>query len=221
LHQIGVALRQYVDDFKRYPAYLSGNAGTIMPYGRSNFWDARLLSFLGGNQGVFLCPGQIGLSVSNNWYAANSTYRGLLGGANRSYGFNTYGVGLLPSPGANFAGVSLGLNSSQAALGLDALRGQPESTVFAPGDTVAAADYDPNIDDDGDGDHPDCLYSYALTGKHHQGGAVVVFCDAHVEYAKTNRWSAPGYMYRTRNDPAARQRWNNDHQPHLEVTYFP
>lgn len=45
-----------------------------------------------------------------------------------------------------------------------------------------------------------------LTGKRHARGANVVFCDAHVEYAKTNRWLA--------RTEVARRRWNNDHQPH-------
>jgi len=80
-----------------------------------------------------------------------------------------------------------------------------EGLVVAPSDMVAVADHDPySSDDDQDGDlHPDLLYDVTLTGKRHSRGANVVFCDAHVEYARTNQWKAD----------VARQRWNNDHKP--------
>jgi prepilin-type N-terminal cleavage/methylation domain-containing protein/prepilin-type processing-associated H-X9-DG protein len=81
-----------------------------------------------------------------------------------------------------------------------------DSKVIAPSDMIGVTDYDPYIDDDGDGDlHPDLL-TMTLTGKRHNRGANIAFCDAHVEYARTNRWTA--------NTATARQRWNNDHQPH-------
>jgi prepilin-type processing-associated H-X9-DG protein len=83
----------------------------------------------------------------------------------------------------------------------------PEGSVVAPSDMVAVADYDPYAsDDDQDGDlHPDRLYDMALTGERHSRGANVVFCDAHVEFARTNQWRAGKVV--------AQQRWNNDHQP--------
>ena len=80
-----------------------------------------------------------------------------------------------------------------------------EDLVVAPSDMVAVADSDPyTSDDDQDGDlHPDLLYDVTLTGERHSRGANVVFCDAHVEYARTNKWRADG----------VRLRWNNDHKP--------
>jgi prepilin-type processing-associated H-X9-DG protein len=78
-----------------------------------------------------------------------------------------------------------------------------ESMVVAPADMLAVLDYEPAFDDDNDGDyHPDVLYAWTLTGSHHNGRANGVFCDAHVEFARTNAWKA------------ARARWNYDHQPH-------
>jgi prepilin-type N-terminal cleavage/methylation domain-containing protein/prepilin-type processing-associated H-X9-DG protein len=206
LHQIGVALRLYLDEFKRFPGF------HYAPY-RSNYWDAQVLTYAAGNKGVFLCPGLTGryASVSNNWnegpYVRNP---------NQSYGYNTYGVGL--QPGQRWIS-SLGLDMvSGSAM---TARGYPESAIVSPGEMIAIADYDPNIDDDGDGDHPDCLFAYALTGKHHRGRAVVAFCDAHVEYAKTDAWGAPAYLVHSNITSAARLRWNNDHQPHNGLQYFP
>jgi len=211
LHQLGAALRLYVDDFKRYPIFGSRGVGP-----RSTFWDAQLLPYVAGNKGVFLCPGLTGrfATVSNNWNELLINPPFSFFHPNESYGFNTYGVALQP---AGFH--SFGLNF--LSLSVTPLQGYPESVVVSPGEMVALADYDPNIDNDGDGDHPDCLFSYALTGKHHRGRAVVVFLDAHVEYAKTNVWGAPAFMFPSGNNNPARPRFNNDHQAHQGMVYFP
>jgi prepilin-type N-terminal cleavage/methylation domain-containing protein len=54
LHQLGVAMRLYIDDFQFYPGYQYPNY--LPPY-RRFLWDSRLLTYVGGGKGVFLCPG--------------------------------------------------------------------------------------------------------------------------------------------------------------------
>jgi prepilin-type N-terminal cleavage/methylation domain-containing protein/prepilin-type processing-associated H-X9-DG protein len=229
LHQLGVALRLYVDEFRRYPAFSSSIMGPFPASPRAGYWDAQILPYAAGNKGVFLCAGLTfprgQVTVSNNW---NDTMMGGPWGIyhfphpNESYGFNTWGVGIQQS-GNN--GISLGLNSanfyfSGGTVGLGT--GLLDSGVVAPGEMIAIADYDPSYDDDGDGDHPDALFSYCLTGNHHRGRANVVFCDAHVEYAKTNAWAAPGYVFRAGlHNEVVRMRWNNDHQIHSTVVWYP
>jgi prepilin-type N-terminal cleavage/methylation domain-containing protein/prepilin-type processing-associated H-X9-DG protein len=217
LHQISAAMRMYVDDFKMYPAYFSGFGFTS----RSNYWDYLVLAYAGKAKGLFLCPGQTGRdnNVTSNWNDVPFGPFPPNRGANRSYGLNTYGVGLVPANSRPLTMLSLGLNTIPG--GFSALGGQPDATIIAPGDMIAVADYDPTIDDDGDGDHPDCLFSYCLTGKRHSGRAVATFCDAHVEYGRTNNWGAPAYLVKAYNNPTPRVRWNNDHQPHIGVNYFP
>jgi len=226
LHQLGIALRLYVDEFKRYPAFYSASG---IPSARDYYWDAQTLPYAAGNKGVFLCPGltlpRSEATVSNNW---NETMTGWPKGTyyfprpNESYGFNTWGVGV--QEGIT-TGWGLGLNRAMSApfdsiLGLRG--GLVENAVVAPGEMIAIADYDPGADSNADGDHPDCLFSYCLTGKHHRGRANVVFCDAHVEYAKTNAWAAPEYFLRPILDnDAVRMRWNSDHQIHNTVVWFP
>jgi prepilin-type N-terminal cleavage/methylation domain-containing protein/prepilin-type processing-associated H-X9-DG protein len=206
LRQISLALRCYVDDCKRYPGYFGRY--------RSDSWDAKLLMYLAGNEAVFLCPGQSGTNnnASANWNDSPPGDPSI--GANGSYGFNMYGVGLV-NPMTPYD-VSLGLDINQ-------FFGQLECTIIVPTDMIAVADYDPKVDPDGDGDNSNLLFSYSLTGKHHNGGAVVSFCDTHVEYARTKRWAAPAYNARLSNIATApiRQRWNNDHQPHVDVNFFP
>lgn len=229
LHQMGAALHLYVDDFRRYPAFNNGGSGFPVPSLRLNYWDAQILSYAGGNKGVFLCAGMTfprgEVTVSNNW---NEVLTGGPWGSNHyphpneSYGFNTWGVGLQQT-GPN--GISLGLNiASSFIFGGTVGKGQgiADSAVVSPGEMIAVADYDPGYDDDGDGDHPDCLFAYGLTGKHHGGRANVVFCDAHVEYAKTTAWAAPAYLFRTTLlNQAVRMRWNNDHQIHPGLLWLP
>jgi prepilin-type processing-associated H-X9-DG protein len=227
LHQLGVALRLYVDEFKRYPAFMAGTFAGPFSTVRNGFWDAQILPYAAGNKGVFLCAGLTfprgEVTVSNNW---NETLSGpgnnRFAHPNESYGFNTWGAGIAET---GFGAISLGLNTVNAIINGGTLgrgTGLVESGVVTPGDMIAIADYDPGYDDDGDGDHPDCLFSYCLTGNHHRGRANVVFCDAHVEYAKTNAWAAPGYVFRTgpHND-VVRMRWNNDHQIHSTVVWYP
>lgn len=199
LHQLGSALRLYVDDSQKFPTYVHGNifSGNRRP----DFWDFRLLPYAGQNKGVFLCPGNslARNNVSTNWLLYELC-------PNQSYGYNALGSDeYAASPGGFFYGLG-----GQAAWPDVTLRSLPESSVLAPADMVAMADYDPrNTDDDGDGDlHPEILFTMALNGRHVRG-ANAVFCDAHVEYARTNQWTA--------RTEAARKRWNNDHQPHREA----
>jgi prepilin-type N-terminal cleavage/methylation domain-containing protein/prepilin-type processing-associated H-X9-DG protein len=220
LHQLGAALHLYVDEFRRYPAFIAGT----FTFNRAEYWDSKLLAYTSGSKGVFLCAGLTvprgQVTVSNNW---NETMLGAIGAnynfwhPNESYGFNSWGVGLQTTVGNSG---SLGLNNPNVAFFGGFGSGLLESAVSAPGDMIAIADYDPSYDDDGDGDHPDALFSYCLTGKHHGGRANVVFCDAHVEYAKTTTWAAPAYLFRfgPHND-GVRMRWNNDHQIHANVVW--
>jgi len=227
LHQLGAALHLYVDEFRRYPAFSASSMGPAL---RDNYWDAAILPYCAGNKGAFLCAGltlpRVQVTVSNNW---NELMTGAPGPGpgnkfphpNESYGFNTWGVGVQQT----YPGGSLGLNTAGALIGGPTVgmgRGIPDSGVVSPGEMIAIADYDPSHDDDGDGDHPDALFSYCMTGNHHRGRANVVFCDAHVEYGRTNAWAAPGYVFRTglHND-GVRMRWNNDHQIHSTVVWYP
>jgi prepilin-type N-terminal cleavage/methylation domain-containing protein/prepilin-type processing-associated H-X9-DG protein len=198
LHQLGSALRLYVDDFQKFPTYVHGNL--LSGNRRSDFWDYRLLPYVGQNKGVFMCPAN---AFSRDNPATNWLLHQLM--PNQSYGYNALGA---DEYGVTASGFFYGLGG-QAAWPDPILRPLPEPSVVAPADMVAIADYDPRTtDDDHDGDlHPEILFSMALTGRHVRG-ANAVFCDAHVEYAKTNRW-----MARTEAD---RKRWNNDHDPHRE-----
>jgi prepilin-type N-terminal cleavage/methylation domain-containing protein/prepilin-type processing-associated H-X9-DG protein len=221
LHQIAAALRQYVDDCKSYPCYgpiVMEDVSLTWPPFRTNYWDARILGYAGNSQAVFVCPGQAGvyLNISNNWnWAPTNVFMYAVPVGNASYGYNAFGVGLLSDPGV---AQSLGLSGWPTSL--QPFNGQRESSVVAPADMIAVSDYNPSANDGGVAYN---LFGYTFTGDRHAGGACVVFCDAHVEYARTNNWGAPsfGMPPACSLNPTARQRWNIDHQPHIGDAYSP
>ena len=218
LHQIGTALALYVDDFHSYPAFGDSRRLPVPADPRSVFWDAKILPYAGGNRALFVCPT---LPRTDNrpgsWWSRNNNRaltntwsiidaRGTLW-PNRSYGFNGAGAGILIPPLS-----SLGLDPTlDFYLWFPQTRFRAASDVVAPGDMIAAVDYDALADDDNDGDcHPAAIYTLSLTGARHKGRANVAFCDAHIEYALTNSLTAN----------SARQRWNYDHQPHPEARHY-
>jgi prepilin-type N-terminal cleavage/methylation domain-containing protein/prepilin-type processing-associated H-X9-DG protein len=211
LHQIGVALVLYVDESRRFPVFGDPHMVSPPPDMRTIFWDYKILTYAGNQKGVFVCPAPAG--TNNETADINWT---LIDGKkfmwpNRSYGYNAAGVGYSGGGGIQEGrgGAGLGLDSTLEYA--SALTFLPDTKVIVPSDMIAVVDYLPYYDDDGDGDyHPDAVYSGTFTGAHHSGRANGVFCDAHVEYAKTNVWKA------------ARERWNYDHQLHTNAfTYFP
>src|SRR5215475_9284005 len=67
LHQVGVSLKLYIDDFQRYPVF----GGKISfasppPNYRSTYWDSMLLPYVRSNLATFLCPAQFATN-QNMW----------------------------------------------------------------------------------------------------------------------------------------------------------
>jgi prepilin-type N-terminal cleavage/methylation domain-containing protein/prepilin-type processing-associated H-X9-DG protein len=196
LHQLGLGLGLYVGDYEKYP--LNRNLALNSP---SMFWDGMVLPFCSKSYGVFFCPVN---PPGFRWTNSIS--------ANQSYGYNEGGT-------ADHGSLGLGGRASAGPFA-SILAAVPEFQVIVPCDMVAVGDYPAlRIAQDGDvfpslkgnkdvvdqsneddGDH--------LAGRHNRG-ANVVFCDAHVEYAKLVKW----------NEAAdhARRRWNRDHNPHPEA----
>jgi prepilin-type N-terminal cleavage/methylation domain-containing protein/prepilin-type processing-associated H-X9-DG protein len=115
------------------------------------------------------------------------------------------GFGTTPDYGYNIAGTG---RYGKDVLGLD---GRPrylsENEVAVPSDMVAICD----ATNWGEADAESLSRTNLLAAiiPRHSRGANAVFCDAHVEYGKWANW--------LRKTATARQRWNNDHQPHPET----
>ncbi len=194
LHQIGLALKLYADEFQKYPpcAGMDGaNSGTY------SLWDGKILPFAANSRDLFLCPAEKSATQWTNEPTAPQR--------NPCYGYNMAGSGRYPTWDS-----SLGLDGGGPGGRWGTGNGLMEALVKAPSDMMAVADCKPlSGGEDNDLDDFFPVNLLAELAPRHNRGENVVFCDCHVEYAKQVVW--------LRKSDGARQRWNNDHQSHPET----
>jgi len=98
LHQIGIALKLYVDETQVFPVFSD-----------QLYWDARLLRAAGNNRRLFICPAK---SPSPTW-----TNDPALPSLNPCYGYNASGTatadGTLPSLGLDGGSLSRTISSAE------------------------------------------------------------------------------------------------------------
>jgi prepilin-type N-terminal cleavage/methylation domain-containing protein/prepilin-type processing-associated H-X9-DG protein len=204
LHQLGLALRMYVDDARSYPQLtywtndllISGIewVDLLRPYYRID-WTNR----------AFHCPAYKGHIASAYEVPGKITSWVYMG----SYGYNAYGTW---SPKLN-----LGLGDSSSPM--SRRPPIPEGRVLAPSDMIAIGEsrlqkanvWGINYTMLWSGS--DALVCGAMSSgpalpRWHGQNCNVAFCDAHVE-------SIPAVRLFNPTNTAAR--WNNDHQPHPET----
>jgi len=188
LHQIGIGLSLYANQYQQYPP--ARQPQDLKAYGGFNgyYWDRALLSLAGNNPNLFLCPAKKPSSVWTDLSFPNPTY-----------GYNALGTG---------GETPLGLTDFSRGFSFVGLR---ESGVIAPCDMIAIGDYPEIYFANGqDGDITGALDEQDdYVANRHGGGANIVFCDAHVEYGKQTNWMKAVAI--------VRKRWNNDNQPHPET----
>jgi len=194
LHQLGLALKLYTDEFQNYPSCAAMDAASGGVY---SFWDEKILPFAANNRDLFLCPGEKSATIWTNNPKAPVR--------NPCYGYNMAGSGRYPARGD-----SLGLDGGGAGGRWGTGLGLPEARVRVPSDMVAVADCKPiSRQEDNDLDDFFPVNLLAELAPRHNRGENVVFCDDHVEYAKHIVW--------LKKTAPQRQKWNNDHQPHEET----
>ena len=199
LRQIGIALNLYIADPQKYPLWATTD-GPGPRGGTATLWDTKLLPFASETRDLFFCPAN---KLAPKW--TNNTR---LPQPNYSYGYNMAGTGhyLMTVP-------SLGLDGGPNNNRGGTRTYLSENQVKTPSDLVAVADAKPRRPG-GDMDLDDIYPTNLLADlvPRHNKGVNAVFCDDHVEFGKQTVW-----LKRT---DAARQRWNNDHEPHPETWHF-
>ena len=125
-----------------------------------------------------------------------------------NYGYNELGTGWENGTLRLGLGFTVDVTgSTETGLVIGRRHDVTQGHIRNPGDMIAIGDgadwLIPN--------NPDGILNYAegTVTAPHNGGANVVFSDAHVEYAKRERW--------VERSDGSRKRWNNDHQPHPET----
>jgi len=179
LHQVGLSLNLFLAD---HDAFFPRAVGYDLP--ESPDVEAGISRYLTGQSKVVECPDGEELVTPAAIFHAR-------------YGYNAWGSG----PGFHESMLGLG--------GAGALSPQrmAESAIVSPGEMVAFGD---TAFDFGVPMGPARVNRGAEPPHaHHFGGANMIFCDAHVEFALVSRWTAQTDM--------ARKRWNNDNLPHPET----
>jgi len=190
LHQIGIGLSLYTSQQEHYPPLWQPEALGVES--QFHYWDYTLLPFEGRNLNLFLCPAKKPSSVWTNLNFPNPTYGYNAGGTAKE---EPLGLSDFSRNSASFVGLS-------------------EARVQLPSEMIAIGDYmeirSPQFGNGQDGDIAGALDEQDdYVADRHSGGANVVFCDTHVEFAKQTNWM--------KAVASVRERWNNDHQPHPET----
>ena len=208
LHQVGLALRMYLDDYGCYPFDWHGRMGTGQIMGMTLnvspvVSETGLLPYLDERRSLWFCPAQEDPQFQvKRWDGGEIVARG--------YAVNLGGTGVDP------AGRHLGLGprwteSYGHSIAIPEL--VRDNEVLAPADMIAYGDtsvnsygldlspYRTDYSSIGQMDH--------RPAARHNRGANILFCDGHVEYAKRGTWIA--------RTESMRRRWNIDNEPHPET----
>ena len=213
LRQLGLALHMYVDQYEKYPggpAFLDAGGNLVVPEVVHGCGLVYLAAFLSQNSvvGTDTNGSPNALRITKQRSVFHCPARGPLKGflvlrpgsdAGLDYGYGYNAMGTLRRAADSLVPLGLGPipRDDGSALQVGA------ATVKVPSDMIAI------------GDSASFLLSYISprassgVGVIHSGGANVVFCDGHVEYAKQTKW--------TEQSETVRKRWNNDNQAHPET----
>ena len=194
LHQLGLALQNFVADNHAYPSFVAAmngdNPGPWMTQLEHGGFDVSKPKGAFMADGVWRCP-------SAPWAAG---WDGKTRGINMCYGYNTFGLDGSATSALGFRGRYV----SRSEL----FEPVKESEVVSPSEMMVIGD---SFTGDVSFTHTplDYLDRNGRASARHQGRVNVVFCDGHVESPTLK------YVFADTND-AALSRWNRDHQPHRE-----
>jgi prepilin-type N-terminal cleavage/methylation domain-containing protein/prepilin-type processing-associated H-X9-DG protein len=200
LRQIGIATAMYVGEFQKYPGCLWLNDKFYY------VWPTRTFSNMGNNRKAFWCPSA---NINSSWDTNfNSTLGAIdpLGAYDRwgvsslsrfSYGYNDWG---LKDPGAGQLGPGGDVNVVGEVRDTQVRR---TSEMIVLGDSKPDGSFDGNIDPKQSDQWP---------SNRHDRRTVVNFADGHSESAPRKNVIDPA-------NRLWRARWNNDNEPHLEISW--
>jgi prepilin-type N-terminal cleavage/methylation domain-containing protein/prepilin-type processing-associated H-X9-DG protein len=211
MHQFATAMSGYVSDSK---GYFPGDHRQLGPVSWIT-WAPRLRRYLSDSSTVFYCPSS---PKEYRWtpiydfqpWQGDATLYGYapterpLQGEEFCYGYNGWGNHEYSNPhyglGGHVAPLEVGATDTEQAL-----HEIKDSKLVAPSDMIAVAD----SFSDGVWDEwitPEAGYPFSAPGKRHTGGAETLFCDGHALWMRQTDLIDIS--------PAAKSRWNSDHQPH-------
>ena len=215
MREVGIALTMYVADFNQYPQdYTTANYTYV--------WQPRLLSMMGNNRAAFFCPSALADSA---WDTNVNTTLSYQQGEDGKY--THYAIAAGSQTGGNGTRFSLGYNdwglSQSLALGMGGDVGSriiKESTIRSPVNMIALGDcrsdatvieFNANIDPQVSNQQNPVQHNQCPCNRHNFH-TDLLFVDAHVEEPIRNEVIDP-------NNNFWRAKWNNDNDPHTEITW--
>jgi prepilin-type N-terminal cleavage/methylation domain-containing protein len=227
LRELSIALQMYVVDNRSYPGDYDANHSCYI-------WMQRILTYAGNDRMAFSCPSA---SPEAAW---DTNLNHTLGGIDM-YGnysplmVHSYDQGSLFSYGYNDWGLNLN-NVPQLGLGGDVNGGDyqgvvKDSAVVAPSQMIALADtrafpggsWEANLDPTDMPDSGQAGDGAQEPSNRHNYKTDIACCDGHVEKAQRNDKTpgnpTPLNLIDPTPDNPWRRRWNNDNQPHNEVSW--
>ncbi|MGA2540650.1 MAG: DUF1559 domain-containing protein [Verrucomicrobiota bacterium] len=223
LHQLGVGISLYVNDYKGYPGDYSANFGCYV-------WMSRILPGMANNRQVFCCPAappdsawDTNVNTTLGGTGENGVYSPWTVTPNSrfSIGYNDWGLGNAGNLGSSSAALGLG-GDVDGGFYYGLMR---ESQIRAPAQMIMLADtralsvgqdagsWEANLDPTDTQDTSSTGYSGQLPSNRHNYKTDILFCDGHSEKALRNDAVNPAVT------SLWRPRWNNDNQAHLELTW--
>lgn len=214
LRQIGLAMTMYVDDFDVYTrsSVIYGVDGRVRNgvsftqfmnpiqfyYGQPPDPGSEGGIWIVSGRDIAVCPGK-----------PRSVFRfNRAPGLRLGYGVNSVGTSHDKLTGKPLGLCSILFDEKTEAGGFERVhRPMRPSMVQAPSDMIAVGDQ-ADLGDSGFDSEFFKTTGFWLSNLH-GGGANMLFCDGHVEFAKHQRW--------TERSDGARRRWNNDNEPHSET----
>jgi len=211
LRQIGIALVMYADNYNQYPACYDAGKSLYV-------WQPRLLSLMGNNRAAFSCPA----ARSESYWDTNVNNTvvqavgedgkldpyGIKNTTRFSLGYNDWGLKNTYNPPLGM-GADVGTTPVKETM----IRKPVEMIVL--GDVrsdLPAINFNANLDpvigdapDNNTSTHAQC------PSNRHNYRTDFVFADGHVESPKRNDVIDPTKI-------EWRARWNNDNDPHTEVS---
>jgi prepilin-type processing-associated H-X9-DG protein/prepilin-type N-terminal cleavage/methylation domain-containing protein len=216
LHNMGIALTMYTQQFAAYPGEASRTSSGV-----AAIWPTRLRLFTNGDQNIWTCPGQEpgfewpkvpGPSTSFDSVFGYNEGEALLfvSSTPACYGYNDWGAWNIvfnPQRGLG-ADIVIKENSGWTPFPCQEVKVSQvrnASDMIAIADNTADNDWDWALDPKDEDEYP---------GKIHSQGANVLFCDGHVA------WYAQKELVNVGPDGTTdliqqqtRRMWNNDHEP--------
>ncbi len=213
LRQIGIANVMYVNEAGEYTGSLS------VKFGVSYVWPPRLLTLMGSNRKAFSCPAALREADwdtnVNKTLGANDLNgkRDVFGISERtrfSYGINDWGLSLQARPQLGMGGDIDG-SWYQGPIKESTIRSPSQMIMVGdvralkdPSSISFNANMDPTANSAAHTEWPSSRHGYRTD---------LLFVDGHVESPRRADTISPT------KDNAWRSKWNNDNQPHNEITW--